>query len=467
MGLFTFREIRDVCLGKFSRSVPLTAMVDEVATDTRSPMKNALFIALSGEKFDAHDYLADAVRNGASLLCVEAGKADKVPEGAAAILVESPLAAYQALAGYHRKRFPGLRLAALTGSCGKTTTKEILRTIFEFVAGKDHVLATEGNTNNQIGVPRNLLRLTDHHQYAVIEMGTNHHGEIEPLAEMAAPETSLIVSIGNCHLEFFLNLNGVAKEKSHIFLPASVQNAVFPRECGGNDVLVKAAANVPHQFTFGETPAAAVQVVYHGGNLDGSSFDLIETASGKKVTVQWNLTGRHQAQNAAGAAAAALTFGISLETIAQAIPRIRLPGFRMRRTLHNGALWINDAYNGNPDSICAALGWLAEFADPKKLVLVLGDMGELGKESLKGHMRVLSFAFERLPGARIAAVGKKMTEAVAVLDLTMVHDGVITFPSAEDAVGTVRSMAGKGDLVFLKGSRSTGLEIIEPEEKNS
>ncbi len=463
MGLFTFKEIRDVCGGRFSRSAPLTASVDEVVTDSRQAMKNALFIALAGEKFDAHDYLDDAVRNGASLLCVEAAKADKVPEGAFALLVESPLAAYQQLAGCHRNRFPKLKLAALTGSCGKTTTKEILRTIFEHAAGKDHVLATEGNTNNQIGVPRNLLRLTDRHQYAVIEMGTNHHGEIEPLAEIARPETSLIVSIGNCHLEFFINLDGVAAEKSHIFTPFSVRNAVFPQECGGIAVIRKAASPISRKITFGESPESSIQVVYNGGNLDGSSFDLIDTVSGKKVSVQWNLTGRHQALNAGGAAAAALSFGIPLETTAEAIRRIQVPGFRMKRTMHRDALWINDAYNGNPDSICAALGWLSEFADPARLLLVLGDMGELGKESLKGHMRVLSFAFDNLPGARIAAVGKKMTEALAVLDLTVKHDGVRVFPDAASAAGPVRDLARPGDIVFLKGSRSTGLEVIEPE----
>ena len=463
MGLFTFKEIRDVCKGKFSRSVPLTASVDEVVTDSRKPMKNALFIALSGEKFDAHDYLADAVSNGAKLLCVEASKASKVPPGAFAVLVESTLAAYQVLAWYHRKRFPKLKVAALTGSCGKTTTKEILRTIFEHAAGKDHVLATEGNTNNQIGVPCNILRLTDRHQYAVIEMGTNHHGEIEPLAAIAQPETSLVVSIGNCHLEFFIDLNGVATEKSHIFGQPSVQNAVFPQECGGNAILRKAAAHVSRKITFGESPDSSIQVIYKGGNLDGSSFELFEKASGKRVEVQWNLTGRHQALNAAGAAAAALTFGIPLETVAEAIRQIRLPGFRMKRTLHQGALWINDAYNGNPDSMCAAMGWLREFADTSRLLLVLGDMGELGRESLKGHMRVLSFAFEHLPGARIVAVGLKMTEALAVLDLTMKHEAVTVFHDAASAVQPVREMVRKDDLVFLKGSRSTGLEIIEPE----
>ena len=463
MGLFTFREIRDVCGGTFTRTAQLNAVVDEVVTDTRVKTKNGLFIALCGERFDAHDFLAEAALNGSVLLCVDRRKASLVPPGATALLVDSPLKAYQALAGYHRARFPELRVAALTGSCGKTTTKEILRTIFEHAFGAEHVLATKGNTNNQIGVPQNLLRLTPQHQYAVIELGTNHHGEIEPIARIAAPETSLIVSIGNCHLEFFIDHDGVAREKSHIFAPESVRNAVYPLVSGGHDVLVNAAADIPNRFTFGESPEADVQVIYGGGNLDGSSFELIETASGKRVKVQWNLTGRHQALNAAGAAAAALTFGIPLDTIGEAVRQVSLPGFRMKKTEHNGALWINDAYNANPDSMCAALTGLTEYADPEHLLLALGDMGELGKDSLKGHLRVLSFVFDRLPGARLAVIGPRMTEALMMLGITVPHPEVRTFPSAAAAVDGVRAMARPGDLVFLKGSLATGLSIIEPE----
>ncbi|MBQ9336204.1 MAG: UDP-N-acetylmuramoyl-tripeptide--D-alanyl-D-alanine ligase [Lentisphaeria bacterium] len=462
MALFTFQEIRDICGGTFSRTAQLNATVDEVVTDTRVKAKNGLFIALAGERFDAHDFLAEAALNGSVLLCVDRNKADKVPPGATALLVESPLRAYQALAGFHRARFPELRVAALTGSCGKTTTKEILRTIFEHAFGAEHVLSTKGNTNNQIGVPQNLLRLTDQHRYAVIELGTNHNGEIEPIARIAAPETSLVVSIASCHLEFFINHDGVAKEKGHIFAPGSVRNAVYPFASGGHEVLVKAAASVPNRFTFGESPEADVRVIYGGGNLDGSSFELIETATGKRVKVEWNLTGRHQALNAAGAAAAALTFGIPLETIGKAVRQVSLPGFRMKKTVHNEALWINDAYNANPDSMCAALTGLTEYADPQHLLLALGDMGELGKASLKGHLRVLSFVFEHFPGARLVVIGPKMIEALKLLSINVPHPEVKTFLTAAGAVQGVRRMARPGDLVFLKGSLATGLGIIEP-----
>ena len=196
MALFTFAEVREACGGTFSPSVDPEAVIDTVSTDSRKTQENMLFFALEGERFDAHDFLEDAVRNGAVLLCVSAKKANKIPFGASALLVEDTLKAYQALAAYHRNRFPALKVIALTGSSGKTSSKEILRSIFQHVYGKDHVLATEGNTNNQIGVPQNLLKLNEDHQVAIIEMGTNHHGEIEPLARIALPEAALIVSIG-------------------------------------------------------------------------------------------------------------------------------------------------------------------------------------------------------------------------------------------------------------------------------
>ena len=463
MALFTFAEVREACGGTFSPSVDPEAVIDIVSTDSRKAQENMLFFALEGERFDAHDFLEDAVRNGAVLLCVSAKKANKIPFGASALLVEDTLKAYQALAAYHRNRFPALKVIALTGSSGKTSSKEILRSIFQHVYGKDHVLATEGNTNNQIGVPQNLLKLNEDHQVAIIEMGTNHHGEIEPLARIALPEAALIVSIGSCHLEFLKDLNGVATEKSHIFVPETVKTAVFPAGCGGQSIIEQTAAHVSEKVRFSDAPGAELQMIYHGGNIDGSSFELIDHRSGDRVRVQWNLPGRHQAMNAAGAAGIALASGLTLEQIAEGIRTVNLPGLRMKKTEHGGALWLNDAYNANPDSMCAALGWLAEFADPAHLVLALGDMAEIGKDSMRSHIRVLTYAYETFPGARIAAVGFRMTEALTAMSM-VVPKKITAFPSAGEAVEGVRNMVREGDLVFLKGSRSTGLEILEPQE---
>jgi len=376
--------------------------------------------------------------------------------------VKNTVSAYQALAHFHRSRFPGVRMLALTGSCGKTSTKETVRAILNAAYGAEHVLATEGNTNNQIGVPRNLFRLNDQHKAAIIEMGTNHPGEIEPLVRCAEPESSMIVSIGNCHLEFLGSLEGVAREKSHVFMTLNGRSrAAVPAEAAGFDIMVKnAKATGAEVVTFGKTPDCDFCSEYLGGTLKGATFRLTKKSTGESSVIEWGIPGAHQANNAAGAAALADSLGIPFDVIAKGIENTALPGMRMRLAKHGGATWINDAYNANPDSMKASLGWLAEFADPAKLVLALGDMGELGDSSAAGHLSVLETAQKLLPGARIVAIGPKMKAAAATLKQAPYK----IFDSTADAVNGFAACVRPDDLVFLKASRSTGLEKLEPAE---
>ena len=472
MGFFTFEEIRTACGGEFNTNTPdLSSSVENIVSDSRQETFRGLFIALEGERFDGHDFLETALQNGAVLLLVNRKKKERIPEGAAALLVEDTLKAYQDLALFHRKRFPDLKLIALTGSYGKTSTKEILKSIFVQAAGEKHVLATEGNFNNQIGVPKTLLNLTKDHRYAIVEMGTNHFGEIAPLVRCARPQASMIVSIGNCHLEFLRDPDGVAEEKSEIFKVQSVQTAVFPLETPQRGILERAALHISNIATFGKSPRATVRAVYHGGTLDGSKFELIHTPGGKRIMVEWALSGEHQAVNCAGAAALALEMGIDLETIGEGVRHVTLPGNRMRRTRHGESFWINDAYNANPDSMCASLAALAEFADPASTLLVLGDMGELGKNSLDGHLKVLSCAAALFPESRIVAIGPKMAQAVLVLETAGKgeRNGEKRFllaGSAEESIPYVRSLVRKGDLVFLKGSNAMKLFLLEPPDED-
>ncbi|MBO4304020.1 MAG: UDP-N-acetylmuramoyl-tripeptide--D-alanyl-D-alanine ligase [Lentisphaeria bacterium] len=437
--------------------------IEEISTDSRKEMKNALFIALDGEKFDAHDFIASAGKNGAVLVCADRKKADKVPPNFPAVLADSPLKIYQALAKNHRNRFKNLKLVGLTGSCGKTSTKEALRAIFLRHAGEGKVLATEGNSNNQIGVPQNLFRLRQEHEYAIIEMGTNHFGEIRPLAEMAHPDAAMVVSIGSCHLEFLKDFNGVATEKGEIFsfLPPGAP-VVLPFRCPAVEVLREAAKKRTENITtFGEEKGSDVRCTYLGGDLDGASF-LLETKDGKSVKVHSPVPGRHQALNAAGAAAMALALGIPLDEIGEGLAKTVLPGMRMRKTMHDGALYLNDAYNANPDSMRASLTWLSEFADKEKTVLVLGDMGELGENALREHIKVLSLAKELFPSSRIICIGAMMREACEVNSLLSGGKNVETFPDASSAVSAVRSAARPGMMLFLKASRSMQFEKLEP-----
>ena len=191
--------------------------VMSVSTSSKD-CRGALFVALKGERVDAHQFLSDAAGAGAAAVCVRRNfPVADLPAGVDALRVEDTLAAYQALARFHRRRLKGLKVVALTGSSGKTSTKDILRCVLAAGFGADAVHATEGNTNNHVGVPQNLLRLNGSHRLAIIEMGTNHPGEIAVLTSIAEPDIAIVVSIGHAHLEFFKDTNGVAREKGAIF----------------------------------------------------------------------------------------------------------------------------------------------------------------------------------------------------------------------------------------------------------
>ena len=449
--VFSAAEWRTATGGVWTFEPPQTAQFG-VYTDTRQPGGGRLFLALAGETFDAHDMLDKAVSGGAAALCIARSKADKLPPACPlpALLVDDTLAAYQAIAHFHRCRFPGLKVAAITGSVGKTSVKEMLRAVFTEAAGAEAVLYTLGNTNNQIGVPQNLLRLTAKHRYAVIEMGTNHFGEIAPLARCAAPNGALVNSIAPCHLEFLNSLDGVAQEKSAIFsalLPPAA--AVIPAVSAGNDIL-KAAAEKFNCSTFG-TCSGTVRSRYCGGDLEGSSFDL-DFADGGSFHIRWHLSGAHQSLNAAAAAALALSFGVAPQVIAAGLTGTELPGMRTKRTEIDGVTYINDAYNANPGSMRASFAWLKEFADPAKLVLVLGEMRELGEFAAAEHAAVLDEARELFPACRIITVGGYPE-----------RQGVPAFAVSSDAETFLAGLVRKGDIVFVKGSRGIAVEKTLPE----
>ena len=445
-------------VGGTLKNAPADGFVSCVSTDSRQEIPNGLFIAIPGERFDGHNFLGAALKNGANLLCVEEESLHKLPPGAPALVVKSTQQAYLDAARFYKNSFPELKVVALSGSSGKTSTKEMLRAIFAEVYGADHVLATEGNTNNQIGVPYNLFRLNENHKIAVIETGTNHFGEIQPLAKTIEPDAAVIVSIGRCHLENFFSLEGVAAEKSDLFRSLKPGGtAVIPAGCPQNPILAKAAfpCNV---VTAGEEEGDVFSI-YLGGNMEGSSFLLKDTRTGEVAKVDWYLSGAHQASNAALAAAVAKSFGIPLKTIARGLENCSLPGLRMKKSTHLGATWINDAYNANPDSMRATLTWLSEFATPDKVLPVLGDMLETGENAAQVHKEILEYALELFPLAKILAVGPLMTNAAKEL----ASEQIISFPDSDSCAGKIADFVIPEGLVFLKASRGTHLEKVEPQ----
>ena len=428
--------------------------VDGVFTDTRRDGTGKLFVALAGEKFDAHDFLDKAVLSGAAALCVRRGAV--VPENICAIEVEDTLKAYQTLGAYRKSTIQNLKTFAVTGSVGKTSVKEMLRAITGFVSSPENVLATEGNTNNHVGVPQNLLKLEEHHKFAVIEMGMNHAGEILPLTLAAKPDIAIVNSIAPCHIEHLGSLEGIAVEKGTIFcgLPSD-GIAVIPAGLPQTTLLEKAAAGRKILY-FGTTENCDVRADYCGGRLEGSSFKLTFKGTGT-FEISWSLSGRHQAVNASAAAAAAWAMGISPEKICAALPLTVLPGMRSKITRLKDVTYINDAYNANPASMAAALDNLEESAGKSPLILLLGAMLELGEKSSSAHEELLKKVCERFPQAKIFTFGKPFENAAKKY-------GVRFFEHPSDAAEEISSAIRAGSIVLAKGSRGIGVENALPPE---
>ena len=303
----------------------------------------------------------------------------------------------------------------------------------------------------QIGVPQNLLRLTAATRYAVIEMGTNHPGEILPLSRITMPEVAVVNSIAPCHLEFLGDLDGVAREKATIFAGLRPEGtAVIPADLPQEPILRRAAGE--HRIlTFGASKAADCRVEYLGGALAGSRFRLI-FITGEDFTVDWRLTGAHQAINAAAAAAVAQVLGIAPALIAAGLPETVLPGMRMKTAVIAGVTYINDAYNANPASMQAALTQLLELHPSGRLILVLGGMRELGEVSLAEHHSLLEFVHREFPEALTITVGAEFDGL----------DSPRHFAAAADVAPVLSALVRSGDVVFAKGSRGVGVENALP-----
>lgn len=464
--LFNYNELKTITKGHWLVPPKDHGGVCAIVTDSREDCDNSLFIALEGGNFDGHHFVKDAVRNGASVVCVarKYARAVNMPQ-TPVFVVDDTLKAYQNLAEFYRKKLKNLTIIALTGSNGKTSTKEILRTVLAAAFGEKHVYATKENTNNHIGVPQNLLNLNEKHRVAIIEMGTNHPGEIEVLSKIAKPDIGLITSIGPAHLEFFKDIEGVAREKASIFTGFSKTSiAIIPSDSPCAEILESAAS--PYQtLYFGAGRKADLHVKYLDGNLKKSEFELYWSKTKERRTVSWRLPGKHQAINAAAAALAATALGINPDIISNALKQCSaLPGMRMRIRENNGVTWINDAYNANPDSMEAAISCLAELIKQSKagqysrIFIFLGDMLEMGKTGLCAHKQLLKFVSGKLPEAALFAVGPIMSGAAKN---SRNFSCVKNFRNSEEAGKYIRDKLKKNDLVFLKGSRGMTLEKIE------
>jgi UDP-N-acetylmuramoyl-tripeptide--D-alanyl-D-alanine ligase len=421
---------------------------DAVSTDSRTLEPGSLFVALAGEKHDAHDYAGQAAQRGCSAALVSRPVEAAVPQ----VVVADTLVALTAFARACRADFAGT-LVGITGSNGKTTVKEMTGAILGTCGP---CLVTQGNLNNHIGVPLTLSRLRPEHRYAVIEMGANHRGEIAHLAAIARPDVGLVINAGPAHLEGFGGIEGVARGKGEMFEALGASGTAVinadDRFAGFWRGLARAAGRV---VTFGMSEEAdfAASGVDERTTEQGfaTEFDLRSPQGSRRISIA--LSGRHNVMNALAAAAAASAAGASLEAIAAGLASMRPVAGRLRmRAALNGARLIDDSYNANPGSVRAGLESLARL--PGEHWLVLGEMRELGADSDRFHAEMGAFA--RSSGvSRLLAVGDESRHAVEAYGV-----GGQWFAGVDDLIRVARSDLGKDVTVLVKGSRSNRLERV-------
>ncbi len=420
-----------------------------VTTDSRALHPGDLFVALAGENFDGHDFVATALEQGAAAALVASSRAAGLAGNL--ISVADPLAALGSLAAHWRARFE-LPLTLVVGSNGKTTVKEMLAAILRAQWGDSAVLATQGNLNNAIGLPLTLLRLRAEHRAAVIELGMNHRGETRALAAIAQPGIVLVNNAQREHQEFMSSVADVAAEHADAIaaLPRDGAAIINADDAFSAVWMIAARAAGARVLTFGIDGEAEVR-----GRCtlreDGSDIGMSLPAGCIDVTLQ--VPGQHMVRNALAAAAAATAAGIAPQTIRAGLQAFRpAPGRLVALRTASGARVLDDSYNANPDSMRAAIDVLAAASGTR--VLVMGDMGEVGAEGPAYHREIGVYA--RARGIDILlATGEQARETVAAFGAHAEHCA-----DMDALVVRVREVAGANVAILVKGSRFMRMERV-------
>jgi len=428
-----------------------------VGIDSRRVEAGQLFVAIRGPRHDAHAFLEDAAAAGAAALLVasDAAISESVRARCAVVAVPDTTLALGALAAGHRNAFGG-PVVAITGSNGKTTTKEMCAAILGVRAS---CLKTEGNLNNNFGLPLTLLRLDESHRAAVVEIGMNHAGEIAPLAAIARPTVGLITNVGTAHIENLGSQDAIAAEKGALF-EALGERAVAVANADDPRVVAQLARTKARPLRFGRTAHADVraeQVVALGAR--GCAFEIV--APDGRAAVRVSGIGQVLVINALAAAAAAIAAGAKLDEVAAGLEDYRPPGGRLEPVaLPRNVILLNDTYNANPQSMEIALRSLAELKGASRGIAVVGDMGELGETAAAAHR-----ATGRLAAALgldfLFALGRFAGEVVAgAVEGGLARERAVEGRDHEDVAERVAAVLRGSDWVLVKGSRSMKMERV-------
>jgi len=451
-------EIDAADLLKLSDSPSLSPALDGkefsgVSTDSRTTTRGEIFFALKGEQFDGHRFVGDALEKGAAVAVVETSSTVAGRSDLPLIRVDDTTKALGALAGTYRRKF-SIPVLAIGGSNGKTTTKEMIAIV---LGSTYRVVSTEGNLNNHIGVPLTLFRLRREHEIAVVEVGTNHPGEMASLCAILDPSHGLVTTIGKEHLEFLKSVDGVAEEEGSLYryIRGRKRAGAF---VNADDPLVESQAKgLKNVWRYGfSRKRVRVRGTLISGDAKGCSrFQFLRHGGKRSTSVQLQIPGDHHATNALAATTVGLTFEITSGQIRKALQHFKPTSKRMEILQCGEAIIYNDTYNANPDSMLAALATLARVKTTGKKIAVLASMRELGDQSAVEHAAI-GRQIEKLGITYLLTYGE---EARPIHENARISDK-FHYEQKNVLAEYLAELLSPGDVVLVKGSRSMRMEDV-------
>lgn len=435
----------------------INLIIEKIVIDSREANNNSLFIAIIGENQDGHQYLEDAVKNGAAALIVDREiESDFLTDADISILkVDNTTKALQDIAHNYRMSFDDLKVIAVTGSAGKTTTKDL---IYSVLSQKYNCLKTEGNYNNHIGLPLTLLRLTAEKEFAVVEMGMSALGEIDLLAKIAVPDLGVVTNVAAAHLKQLGSLENIAKAKKELIDNLSNSDTavlnydnLYTKKMGKDS-----SAEVIY---FGFKSGADIQALSYNYSPEQELVNFNLLYKNKKYNFEFNRAGKHNIYNAMVAILIAFKYNLSTSLIQAGLLKTKFSSLRMEFIeLNNGAKIINDSYNANPLAVKAALDVLAEKKGTRKIA-VLASMLELGESSAEKHQKIGEYAAKKSIDILIT-VGKEAEEIAVGAASKMKTEKIVKLADNEACINFLLNEIKSEDLILIKGSRANKLEEI-------
>ena len=470
-GSSAFLTAEDMCQatrGRWLRPPSKGCQPSGVSLDTRDIVAGHAFVALKGERFDAHDFCGDAVKAGATLLVVERPPSgldlNALPAEVAVLEVPTTRTALADLAGAWRSMLTETQVISVTGSAGKTTTRRLIEAV---LATEWKGSASPKSFNNDIGVPFTILAARRDHRFLVLEIGMNHPGEIQALAEIARPHIAVITMVGRVHLEGLGSLEAIAAEKSSILRALEPGGRAI---VNGDSAVLDAAVAAVWGNGNGRSPGGRMERFgASGATLDLRLTGRTVTERGQRIEVngeaiaELQLPGEHNAINALAAIAVGRAMGIGADSLRRGLESVAPANMRLERVERQGIVFFNDAYNANPDAVAASMRAFAELTPGSgRRVIVLGDMLELGAAAAELHREVGEVAgriHQTTPLAAVVAVGRHASDTREGL-VAAGFTGVVRTYGQLDAEATagVRELLQAGDRVLLKGSRGSAME---------